>query len=89
MKAKDSHERVDWFAVQSTGHYALDCDVGRQCGYALVDFLRVRNEWDSSRFILGSVVMSMLKRDDLKDDAKGLLVGFFSALSGALMVPDD
>jgi hypothetical protein len=35
------------------------------------------------------VVISMLKRDDLTGDARGLLVGFFSALSGALMIPDE
>jgi hypothetical protein len=85
----DIDNRVNWFAVQSTGHSALDCEVGKQCGYALVDFLRVRSEWDSSRFYLGAVVMSMLSRDDLTGDARGLLVGFFSALSGALMIPDE
>jgi hypothetical protein len=85
----DIDNRVNWFAVQSTGHYGLDCEVGQQCGYALVDFLRVRSEWDTSRFILGSVVLSMLKRDDLTGDAKGLIVGFFSVISGALMIPDE
>jgi len=85
----DIDNRVDWFAVQSTGNYGLDCEVGKQCGYALVDFLRVRSEWDSSRFHLGCVVMSMLSRDDLTGDAKGLVIGFFSALSGAMMIRDD
>jgi hypothetical protein len=26
---------VNWFTVQSTGNYALDCEVGKQCAYSL------------------------------------------------------
>jgi hypothetical protein len=85
----DIDNRVDWFAVQSTGNYGLDCEVGKQCGYALIKHLRQGSESMGAHYLLPNVALAMLKRDDLTGDAKGLLVGFFSALSGALMIPDE
>lgn len=80
MKAKDIHERVNWFAVQSTGNYALDCHVGADCAYALIEHLRHGHESMGTQSILTHVVLSMLKRDDLQGEAKGLLVGFMSTI---------
>jgi hypothetical protein len=86
MKA-DIDNSVNWFAVQSTGNYALDCEVGRQCAYSLLGLLRVRDEWDTSRFWLGNIVMSMLKRDDLQAaDGKGFVVGFFSVIRSSCAI---
>lgn len=76
----DIHERVNWFAVQSTGDYVLDCKVGTDCAYALIKHLRQGSEREGTNSILTHIVLSMLKRDDLQDEAKGLLVGFMSTI---------
>jgi hypothetical protein len=76
----DVDNRVDWFAVQSTGHYGLDCEVGRECAYALIKHLRQGSESMGANYLLSNVVLAMLKRDDLQNEAKGLLVGFMSTI---------
>ncbi len=76
----DIHERVNWFAVQSTGDYVLDCKVGTDCAYALIKHLRNGHESMGTHYLLSNVVLSMLKRDDLQDEASGLVVGFMSTI---------
>lgn len=77
----DIHERVNWFAVQSTGDYALDCKVGSECAYALIEHLRNGSESMGTHYRISDVVRSMLKRDDLKDVGfNGLIVGFMSTI---------
>jgi hypothetical protein len=76
----DVDDRVNWFAVQSTGHYGLDCDVGTQCAYALIKHLRQGSESMGAHSLLSNVALAMLKRDDLQNEAKGLLVGFMSTI---------
>jgi hypothetical protein len=76
----DIDNRVNWFAVQSTGDYGLDCDVGRQCAYALIKHLRQGSESMGAHYLLSNVGLAMLKRDDLQNEAKGLLVGFMSTI---------
>jgi hypothetical protein len=80
LKADDIDERVNWFAVQSTGHYGLDCEVGQQCAYALIEHLRQGSESMGSHSLLSNVVLSMLKRDDLQNEAKGLVIGFMGTI---------
>jgi hypothetical protein len=76
----DIDNRVNWFAVQSTGHYGLDCEVGRQCAYALIKHLRQGSESMGAHSLLSNVALAMLKRDDLQNEAKGLLIGFMSTI---------
>lgn len=77
----DIHERVNWFAVQSTGDYVLDCKVGTDCAHALIKFLRNSHESMGTHYLLSDVVNSMLKRDDLQGVGyNGLVVGFMSTI---------
>lgn len=76
----DIDERVNWFAVQSTGDYHLDFQAGADCAYALIKYLRHGHESMGAHYLMSNVVLSMLKRDDLQDEAKGLVVGFMSTI---------